>query len=329
MSKKGCIVSFIVFIIVLVILVTCGAICVLFASAVGSMDTSSMSEVSSIVLKKGGDNKIAVIRIEGTIVNTNGDAGLFSSGYASAETINKYLDEAMNDSSVKAIVLDVNTPGGGVYASDEIYNKILEVQQNGKIVVSLMRDMAASGGYYVSAPSDKIIASSLTLTGSIGVRLDVQSMEGLYEKIGIESRTITNSGGDYKTGEGLFDDDPNGQEDQIYQSIVDEAFDRFVSIVADGRDMTKDEVIEIADGRVFTGLQAKEVGLVDELGNFDTAISSAEELAGISDATIIEYNELGFLSLFSSYISEITPASLMKAADVRPGLHLLYIYDGS
>jgi len=329
MSKKGCIVSFIVFIIVLVILVTCGAICVLFASAVGSMDTSSMSEVSSIVLKKGGDNKIAVIRIEGTIVNTNGDAGLFSSGYASAETINKYLDEAMNDSSVKAIVLDVNTPGGGVYASDEINNKILEVQQNGKIVVSLMRDMAASCGYYVSAPSDKIIASSLTLTGSIGVRLDVQSMEGLYEKIGIESRTITNSGGDYKTGEGLFDDDPNGQEDQIYQSIVDEAFDRFVSIVADGRDMTKDEVIEIADGRVFTGLQAKEVGLVDELGNFDTAISSAEELAGISDATIIEYNELGFLSLFSSYISEITPASLMKADDVRPGLHLLYIYDGS
>jgi protease-4 len=221
----------------------------------------------------------------------------------------------------------MDTPGGDVYASVIIYEKIKEVQQKGIPVVTLMRGTAASGGYYIAAPSNKIIAHQETITGSIGVRLDVQSVEGLYEKLGFETRTMTNSGGSYKTGEGLFDDDPNGEEDKIYQKIIDETFDRFVMVVAEGRGMEKNEVLKFADGRVFTGLQAKEVGLVDEIGGFDKAMSVAAELAGVDDPTVIRYTQKDFWSSLMGYVSVlINPtAQIAKYVDATPGVRLRYM----
>ena len=173
-----------------------------------------------------------------------------------------------------------------------------------------------------------IIASPVTITGSIGVRADLQSLSGLYEKLGIETRTITNSGGDYKTGEGFFDDDPEGEEDQILQRIVDEYYDRFVTIVAEGRGIERDKLLEIADGRIFSGKQAQNNGLVDELGDFNVAIAAAEEEASISNATVIEYKDYDFWNMLAGYAGSIAnpTASLTRLIDPTPGVKLKYLY---
>jgi protease-4 len=328
MSKKNCLVITVIVIIIIIILLACAGVCVLFSSAFSDYDMSSTDSSQGETIIAGGEDKIVVINVEGVIMDTESSTDIWGSSYASSNQIVKYLDYAIEDSDVKAVILSMDTPGGDVYASDIIYKKIKEVQASGVKVVSLMRGVAASGGYYISAPADKIVANSMTLTGSIGVLMQFQSMSGLYEKLGIETRVITNSEGEYKTGEGLFDDDPDGEEDKIYQEIVDETFDRFVTIVAEGRGLEKDEVLEFADGRVMTGAKALELGLIDELGDFDTALSVAEELAGITNATVIEYSEYDFWSTLISYVGNIAnpTAKLMDAIDPEAGPKLRYLY---
>ena len=259
MSKKSCLIIIVISLILLIILFACGAICYLLSESLSNYDVESLNTNEVNTLTEGGQDKIAIINVEGIIMDTDTSSDIWGSTYASSRKIIEDLDKALSDDEVKAVIININSPGGDVYASDIIYNKIQEVQEQGLIVVALMRNTAASGGYYIVASADRIVASPLTLTGSIGVRMDVQSLAGLYEKLGIETRTITNSNGEFKTGEGLFDDDPNGEEDKIYQRLIDEYFDRFVSIVAEGRKKEKDEVLEIADGRVFSGKQAYEV----------------------------------------------------------------------
>lgn len=329
MSKKGCLLITVVVVIIGIILLACCGIFMLFSTAFSSYDFTSSDDYDSEIVESGGADKIVVINVEGMIMDVENSSDLWGTTIASSQQISKYLDAAQSDDGVKAIILDMDTPGGDVYASVIIYEKIKEVQSKGIKVISLMRGTAASGGYYVAAPSDEIIAHQETITGSIGVRLDVQSVEGLYEKLGIETRTITNSEGLYKTGQGLFDDDPNGEEDQIYQRIVDETFDRFVNVVVEGRGMEKSKVIKIADGRVFTGLQAKDAGLVDEIGGFDKAVSSAKSIAGIDgDPTIIRYKEKDFWSSLMGYVSVLVnpTAQIAKYVDATPGVKLRYMY---
>jgi protease-4 len=209
-----------------------------------------------------------------------------------------------------------------------IYQKVKEAQENGIKVVVLMRGVAASGGYYIAAPADYIVANQLTITGSIGVVWQFQSLDGLYDKLGIEMRTITNSEGDYKTGEGLFDEDPVGEEDQIIQEIVDETFNQFIEIIVEGRGLDRNKVLEIADGRILTGQQALDKALVDELGDFTVAKERAEELSGITDATVIEYIEYDFWSMFASYFTSVVnpTASVANTLDIKPGPRLMYLY---
>ncbi len=328
-SKKGCLAVSIISLVIILILCGCAAICVWLGSSISDADMSGADQLKSKVVEEGGEDKIVVIEIEGMIYDMEESSGLFSTTFASVDKISKYIDAAIEDKSVKAIILSMDTPGGEVYASDRLYNKVVEAQTKGIKIITLMRSTAASGGYYVAAPSDKVVASPMTITGSIGVRLDVQSLAGLYEKLGIKTRTITNSNGDYKTGSGLFDEDPNGEVDKIYQRIVDEEYDRFVSIVASGRDMKESEVRKIADGRVFTGKQAKREKLVDELGDFDTAIESANEEAGISDPTIIKYEDLDFWSTLFDYAGLVIKpeVKLLESLRVKPGVRVLYLYE--
>jgi protease-4 len=329
MSKRSCLIVAVVVVIILIILLACCGISVLLMNALSAYDLDAFNEgAQSETLVEGGDDKVAVIKVEGIIMDVESSTDIWGTTYASSQQISSYIDNAMADKDVRAIILSMDTPGGDVYASDLIYNKIKEAQADGLTVVTLMKNTAASGGYYIAAPSDKIIAHELTITGSIGVLAQFQSLDGLYEKLGIETRTIANSGADYKTGEGLFDDDPSGEEDQIYQRIVDEAFDRFVTIVATGRNMDRSEVLAIADGRVFTGKQAQEVGLVDELGTFEEALAAAEEIAGISDATVIEYKEYDFWNMLAGYVSNVVnpTAKVVEAIDTQPGLRLKYLY---
>lgn len=329
MSKRSCLIIGVVVAIIAIILLACCGIFMLFSSALSSVDFSNYSSADVEVIKTGGSDKIAVIYAEGVIMDSDESGGLFSDAVASSGQITTYLDSAMDDDNVKAVILNINSPGGDVYASDVIYEKIKEVQADGIKVVTLMRNTAASGGYYIAAPTDKIIAHETTITGSIGVRMDAQSLDGLYEKIGIETRTITNSEGDYKDlGKGLFDDNPNGEEDKIMQRIVDETFDEFITVVADGRGMDRNEVIKLADGRIYTGKQALDNGLIDELGGFDDAVKAASELAGISDPTIIEYKKLDFWSSLFGYVSSVAnpTAELMSGLDATPGVKLRYLY---
>ena len=228
---------------------------------------------------------VAIVRVEGTLVSGKEEDWLLSdSGNVYSESIIEQLQRAEGSPSVKAIVLRVNSPGGGVVASDEIYHALLEIET--PVVVS-MSEVAASGGYYISCGADEIVANPTTLTGSIGVIGTSPNLEELLDKVGIEVTVVKS--GDMKDALSPYRE-PTEEELEYYQRIIDQAHAQFVGIVAEGRDLPLEEVREIADGRVYTGLQALELGLVDELGNFPEAIDLAAELGGIEgEPQVIDY----------------------------------------
>lgn len=238
------------------------------------------------IISSGGRDRIAVIDIKGTIVRT-ADSSEINSSTASVDVI-KLLDKAQEDKNVKAIVLDINSPGGYVSPTVDIYDKIQKVQDAGKKVVVSMGDAAASGGYYISSPADKIFAEKSTTTGSLGVIMTLMNFEGLFDKYGYEEIVI-------KSGElkdmGSWSRKMTDEERGVFQHFIDEAYDDFVKAIADGRGMEESKVRRIADGRIYTGTQAKDLGLVDEVGGFWDAVDSAEVLAGISDATVVEFSK--------------------------------------
>jgi protease-4 len=226
--------------------------------------------------------KIAVIPLSGTI--TTGDSLLSSSSTITPGLVRYYLSKAEEDKAVKAIVLRIESPGGEIAPCQEILWEIERVKET-KIIVVSMGGMAASGGYYISTQADKIVALPTTQTGSIGVISEVTNIEGLLEKLGIQIEIF--KGGKYKDMYWGFRE-LTPEEEEIMQGMVDEYYEQFVDVVAEGRGLTKEEVKNLATGQLYTGTEAKELGLVDELGDLDTAINLAAELAGI-EAPIVEY----------------------------------------
>ena len=226
-------------------------------------------------LATGSGPAVAVIRVEGAIVS--GEATPFNSAaMASSETIVEQIESAQEDPDVRAILLIVNSPGGGVNPSDVIHHALKAVD---KPIVVLMGDLAASGGYYISTAADWIIAHPNTLTGSIGVISEFPNAEELLDNIGVEFVVITSGprkdfGSPYR--------EMTEEERQYWQTIVDQTYADFVAVVVEGRGMTTEQVSALADGRIFTGRQALELGLVDALGYEEDAIARAAELGGIS-----------------------------------------------
>ncbi len=216
---------------------------------------------------------IGVVRVEGLI--TSDGAGTAGVGAASAEAVIRNLEAAAADPEVRAILLVVNSPGGGVNASDLIYHKLEQID---KPIVVMMGDLAASGGYYLSMAADWIVANPNTLTGSIGVISEFPNASGLLEKAGVDFVVIT-SGGRKDFGSPYRE--MTDAERAYWQAIVDETYESFVQIVAAGRGLGEDEVRALADGSVYTGRQALEKGLVDQLGYSEEAIAKAAELGGI------------------------------------------------
>jgi protease-4 len=237
-----------------------------------------------------GPEKVVIIRIVGPIARE--DASGFFSGATSSRRIATLLDRAAADSMVRAVILDMDTPGGSVVASDEIHRKIQAVRQKNRVVVTLMTETAASGGYYIAAGTNHIVADPTTVTGSIGVIVALPNIQELSRKIGI--RTIV-----FKSG--AFKDlgNPNRaitpQEAAIFQGLVNEAYDRFVGIVAGGRRLTRAKVLQLADGRIYTGQQAAKLGLVDTLGHFPEAVEVVKQRTGLKDPLLVEYGGEGFL----------------------------------
>jgi len=242
-------------------------------------------------------DKIAIVYAEGNIVDNSEEQGVID-----GETYSKILRDIRKDKAIKAIVLRVNSGGGSVIASDKIRREILVCKEQGIPVVISMGDFAASGGYYIAADGDAVFAEPTTLTGSIGVFGVIPSFQKMMaDKLGVRFDTVNT--GRYSNAVTPFFD-MNDQEFNIIQQMVDGTYDDFLGIVAQGRDMTKEEVNEIAQGRVWTGKKALELGLVDELGNMDDALAKAAELAGVQSYKTREWPKAK--SQFEQLISEIT-----------------------
>ena len=209
------------------------------------------------------------------------------------------LDDIYKDDSVKGVIMQVNSPGGAVYNSEQIANKIKEIQTDKKIpVFTVMKTMAASGGYYISAPTDKIYASNETLTGSIGVIMSSRSFQGLFEKYGIKEQNITT--GKMKDA-GSIGKDMTDEQKKYFQDLINSSFDRFIKVVSQGRSMKEDEVKKLADGRVYDGAQAKNNGLVDKIGNLDDAIEDMKKDYKLNNPEVFEYegSDYSLKKLFS------------------------------
>jgi protease-4 len=232
-------------------------------------------------------NKIAVVRLGGLISSAGDD---YTGADGMVGEIRDQLDQAVADDRVKAIVLEINSPGGEVVASDDIYRAVREARDSKPVVVT-MESMAASGGYYAAMGGDYIFAKDLTITASIGVILQTFTLGGyensLLDKIGVHFYTFKS--GRYKDLLN-FTREPTEDEKAMVQSLVMEVYDKFVGIVAEERDIPVEKLKNgIADGRIMTGKQALEAGLVDELGYFDDAVDKAQELAKIKNARVIRY----------------------------------------
>jgi protease-4 len=263
----------------------------------------------------GGD-KIAVIRVEGTIVGGQGQLGIFGLE-AGTDDIARQINRAGEDPSVEAIVLRINSPGGSAAAAQEVYEEIGKARDNEKVVVASMSDVATSGGYYIACAADRIVANPGTITGSIGVIFSQLQYAELLEKYGIQSIVIKS--GEYKDiGSPLRN--MTEEERQILQEMIDDIYLQFVRAVAEGRAMDESEVLELADGRIFTGRQAKEMGLVDELGNFQDAIDLAAKLAGIEGKPkVVEYGRRSpFETLFGVFAYELGHGIAETLLDTGP-----------
>jgi len=229
----------------------------------------------------GSLNKVAIISLTGTISATG--SSLFFGAGINPDQVREQLQRAEADAAVKAIVIRVESPGGTVAACQEIVNEMDKVT---KPIVISMGETAASGGYYISAKADKIIALPGTLTGSIGVISQIPNIKGLYDKLGIKVETF--KGGKYKDMYGGMRE-LTPEEKAIMQELTNLYYDQFVKVVAEGRKLDEGKVRELATGQLYTGTQAKAFGLVDELGGLQTAIDSAAELAGIKSPGIEYY----------------------------------------
>ncbi|WP_297789837.1 signal peptide peptidase SppA [uncultured Anaerococcus sp.] len=234
------------------------------------------------------------------------------------------LKKAKEDSLVKGVILNVNSPGGSVYASERIAKEIKDLKEAKKPVYTVMGEMAASGGYYISAPTNRIYASNETWTGSIGVIIQSKSFQGLFDKYGVKEQNITT--GKMKDA-GTMGRDMSKEEKEYFQGLVDSAFDRFVKIVSEGRGLSEREVRKIADGRVYDGSQALSLGLVDKIGDIDQAIADMTKENKLTDPMVTRNKDLmtPFTSLFSKAIDLRKNSSdlavlekLMKENDIRP-----------
>jgi protease-4 len=269
--------------------------------------------VVPLVLLSGPEmGKVAVIPLSGTI--TSGGSSLLSGSAITPDLVRNYLTRAGNDGAVKAIVLRIDSPGGEVEASQEILLQIERAKETKPVVVS-MGSMAASGGYYISTAADKIVALPTTETGSIGVISYQMNVEGLLDKLGIDVEVF--KGGKYKDMfEGFRELTP--EEEAIMQATVDEFYNQFVGVVAQGRGLSTEDVRNLATGQLYSGTEARELGLIDELGDLDTAINLAAQLAGVETARVEYYQQPGLISrILSGLLSAVqTRISGLSAEDM-------------
>ena len=238
-------------------------------------------------------DKIGVIPIYGVI--------------SDSDAITSQLVKFRKDKSIKAIILRINSPGGGVGASQEIYREGQKTTKSKKVIVS-MGGVAASGGYYIASAADKIIANPGTITGSIGVIMEFVRYEEILKKIGIKFEVLKS--GEFKDM-GSPHREATEREKELIQALIADIQEQFVKAVADGRHLSLEKTRNLADGRIYSGAQARELGLVDDLGNFQDAVDIAKDLAGIKGDVSLVYPQKNRMRFFDKFIENIA-GSIMK-----------------
>jgi len=276
------------------------------------------------------DNKILLLPISGVIMSGGASSGFWGASADPVQTVRDVLKRAEVDSSIKAIILDINSPGGGVTASDNIHRELkrFKAKRPDVIIVAYLGEVAASGGYYVAMPGHRIVVHPTSITGSIGVIASMLNTEGLFQKIGLRSEVIKS--GDKKD---IFSGArPMTKEERaIMQAMIDEMYQRFVGIVSEGRpNLTRSEILKLADGRIYTGEQAVKNGLADESGDREDAFGVAKKLAKITDARLVQYQKRhDFWEIFESAASfqpQDINANIKSILLERNTPHLLYLW---
>ena len=267
---------------------------------------------------------LAWIKVRGVIAQDN-NSGAFSRP-AGASAIAKRIRQAAEEKNVKAIVLDINSPGGTVASVQNIYGELLRAKAKGKKIVALLRDVAASGGFYIAMAADKIVAEPGTITGSVGVIMQTGNVEGLFEKIGVKMIPITS--GKYKDIGSAYRPMTTAEK-AILQDMVNDTYTQFFAAVKAGRpDVKEEDLLEYTDGRVFTGQRAYNLGFVDKLGGEEDARLLAGELAGLKDPKVLSQRGDGIKEFIFSLGSNMESQTLVKQfqALATPSVSYLWVY---
>jgi protease-4 len=278
-------------------LLLCGIVlaqsgCVFISGGINPFGDERQEFQETVVAGEGRD-KILLLDVTDVITGQE-ETAVF--GLASEESTVARVEEALRraagDDRVRAVVLRIDSPGGGVTASDAIYREILRFrEETGRPVVAELMDVATSGAYYVALAADRIMANPTTVTGSIGVILMGLNVEGLMQKLGIQDQTVKS--GAHKDLLSPFRK-PTAKDREIVQGVIDELHGRFVSLVRDRRpQVAAADLAELTDGRIFTASQAQAVGLIDDIGYVDEAIGKAQAASGIREARVIMYHRAG------------------------------------
>lgn len=303
-----------------------------FSSWSDDLLATAEDEFAEKVLIQGkGTNKILALNVNGVIQDTGDNVtSIFQASGYQHQTFLKMIKHAEKDRSIKGIILKVNSPGGGVVESAEIHKKLIDFKEATKkpIYVS-MGSMAASGGYYISTPADKIFATPDTMTGSLGVIMQGINYSGLAEKYGVKFETIKS--GPYKDIMSPSREMTKEERD-IMQTMVDNAYQGFVNVIASGRNMSEESVRKIADGRIYDGRQAKEIKLIDELGYFEDTVEAMKKDYKLGNVKVVEYSSnVGLGSLFSMgaqkiFSKDIEMSTLVNLLSQPNSPRLKYLY---
>lgn len=297
------------------------------ASSLGGTGIESL-EFTAKTVSGTGEEVVAIIDISGMLEDFDGGESLLSGSISSADAVNKMIDYAVDEQKADAILFRLNTPGGTLTSAETICHKIKEVRGEGVYTMAWIETEGASGGYYIASCTDWIAARQESITGSIGVVIQIIDINAFLESIGFKVRTITNTEGTLKSGDDIFT--PGSDTDKIYTEILNEGYDQFITAVAEGRlgkdkKLTKTDIIELADGRVYTGKQAYTNGLVDELAYQEDAIDSVIANADLSsDATVIEITRqvAWFDSFYTSTVGKLFPVEVTVQ---QPGMTVMAI----
>ncbi|MEW5796392.1 MAG: signal peptide peptidase SppA [Candidatus Zixiibacteriota bacterium] len=241
---------------------------------------------------------------------------------ASGRPVIETLERWRRNRSIKAIVVHVNSPGGGTAIAQEIHDEILKVREKKPVVVS-MAEVAASGGYYIACAADRIVANPGTLTGSIGTIISFHTFGGVFDKIGIGTEIVKS--GDLKDV-GNYSREMTEEEKLMLQAVVTDAYEQFVEAVAEGRAMEREEVYAIADGSVYTGLQAYNLRLVDSLGGLNVAVNLAADIAGLDEEPDIVRPREKRRGYFSDLVTGLLGDLGQQMGQVSEGPRLMYLY---